>query len=80
MFLKDAIELRIYDLCKKHNITINKLSTICGITQSTVANWKVRPKSNISTITILRICRGMNITIEEFFNNKLFKNNDFDDE
>ena len=80
MYLKEAIELRIDELCKKKGITINKLATICGITQSTLANWKVRPKSNISTITILRICRGMNITIEEFFNNKLFKNNDFDDE
>lgn len=80
MYLKEAIELRIDELCKKKGIIMNKLATICGITQSTLANWKVRPKSNISTITILRICRGMNITIEEFFNNDLFKNNNFDDE
>ena len=60
MYLKEAIELRIDELCKKKGITMNKLATICGITQSTLANWKVRPKSNISTITILRICRGMN--------------------
>ena len=59
---------------------MNKLATICGITQSTLANWRVRPKSNISTITVLRICRGLNITIEEFFNNDLFKNNNFEDD
>lgn len=80
MYLKEAIELRINDICKEKGITINKLATICGITQSTLANWKVRPKSNISTITILRICRGLNITIEEFFNNELFKNNNFEDD
>lgn len=80
MYLKEAIELRIDDLCKEKGITINKLSTICGITQSTLANWKARPKTNISTITILRICRGLNITIQEFFDNSIFKNTDFEDE
>ena len=66
MHLKEAIELRISDICNEKGITMNKLATICGITQSTLANLRVRPKSNISTITILRICRGLNITIEEF--------------
>ena len=69
MFLKDAIELKI-----------NKLCIICGITQSTLANLKVRPKTNISTVTILRICRGLNITLRDFFNDPLFLDNYFDDE
>jgi DNA-binding Xre family transcriptional regulator len=80
MFLKEAIEERINNLCKENNITINKLATICGITQSTLANWKVRNKTNITTLTILRICRGLNITINDFFDDDLFRNNEFDDE
>lgn len=80
MYLKDAIEIRINNLCHKNNITINKLCTICGITQSTIANLKARPKTNISTLTILRICRGLDISIEEFFNDPLFKNNNFEDD
>ena len=80
MYLKDAIEIRINNLCHKNNITINKLCTICGITQSTIANLKARPKTNISTLTILRICRGLDISIEEFFNDTLFKNNNFEDD
>lgn len=80
MFLKDAIEIRINNLCKERNITINKLCTICGITQSTLANLKVRSKTNISTLTILRICRGLNISIEEFFHDSLFENNEFEDD
>lgn len=80
MYLKDAIELRINELCKEQNITINKLCTICGITQSTLANLKVRPKTNISTLTILRICRGLNITLQDFFCDELFCNTYFDDE
>ena len=45
MYLKDAIKIRINNLCKEQNITINKLCTICSITQSTLANLKVRPKT-----------------------------------
>ncbi len=80
MFLKDAIELRINNLCFEHNITINKLCTICGITQSTLANLKVRPKTNISTLTIFRICKGLNMTLPDFFNDPLFENNEFEDD
>ena len=80
MFLKDAIEIRIDNLCEEKNITINKLCIISGITQSTLANLRARPKMNISTLTLLRICRGLNITLEEFFNDPIFKNNDFDDD
>ena len=80
MFLKEAIEMRINDLCEEKGITINKLCTICGITQSTLANWRVRPRTNISTLTILRICRGLEITMEEFFDDELFENDEFDDE
>ena len=76
MFLKDAIEMRIKNLCKENDITINKLCTICGITQSTLANLKARTRTNMSTLTILRICRGLNITLEDFFNDDLFKNNE----
>ena len=80
MYLKDAIETRINNLCEEQNITINKLCTICGITQSTLANFKVRPRSNISTLTVLRICRGLNISIEDFFHDPLFKSNEFEDD
>ena len=80
MFLKDAIEMRINNLCEERNITINKLCTICGITQSTLANLKARPKTNVSTITLLRICRGLNISLQEFFSDSIFTNTDFEDE
>ena len=80
MFLKDAIQIKIDKLCDERNITINKLCLICGITQSTLANLKVRPQTNVSTLTILRICRGLNISLEDFFFDDIFKTNEFDDD
>jgi DNA-binding Xre family transcriptional regulator len=38
MNIDEAVKNRILELCAEKNITINKLGTICGITQSTLKN------------------------------------------
>ena len=75
MYLREAIVLRINELCNKKNITINKLSTICGITQSTLANWKVREKTNVNgDVVILTVNFNKNTVIK----NNVVYNTNFD--
>lgn len=70
----EATRLRIKELCCEKNITVNKLSTICGITQSTLNNI-ISGRNNSTTIsTIKKICDGLDISIQEFFNSELFLN------
>ena len=76
MFLSSAIKIRIEQLCKEKNITINKLCTICGITQSMLANITSRPNTNLTILTI----RGLNINISDFFNSSLFNIDTLDDD
>ena len=72
MNIGEATKLRVIELCKNNDITVNKLSTICGITQSTLSNI-VGGRNNSTTIsTIKKICDGLNISIQEFFNSELF--------
>ncbi len=78
MYLADAIEKRIQSLCAERNITINKLCTICGITQSTINNLIHRKKQSATILTVMRICRGLNIKIKDFFDDPLF--DDLDDD
>ena len=74
MCIGEAVKLRILELCHKNNITVNKLSTICGITQSTLNNI-VSGRNNSATIsTIKKICDGLEITIQDFFNSDIFVN------
>lgn len=80
MLLSTAIKNRIYELCKDRKITINKLCTICGITQSTLANINTRPNTNLSVLTVMRICRGLNMPLSDFFNSPLFDVNKLDDD
>ncbi|MBQ3023647.1 MAG: helix-turn-helix transcriptional regulator [Clostridia bacterium] len=74
MNIGEAVKLRIIDLCKKNSITVNKLATECGITQSTLNNI-VSGRNNSTTIsTIKKICDGLGISIQEFFASELFDN------
>lgn len=80
MYLKDAVESRINKLCNERNISINKLCTVCGITQSTLANLKSRPNSQVTILTIMRICRGIGISLQDFFNDSDFDISNIDDD
>ncbi len=69
-----AVKLRIIELCEENNITVNKLSTLCGITQSTLNNI-VSGRNNSTTVsTVKKICDGLNISVTEFFQSSLFEN------
>ena len=73
MTIGEAVRERILELCAERDMTINKLSTISGITQSTVNNI-VGGRNNSTTVsTIQKLCDGLGITIVEFFNNDRFK-------
>lgn len=78
MFLSDAIKNRILYFCKERNITLNKLCTICGITQSTLNNLVHRENKSITILTVLRICNGLEIEIKDFFDDPLFSELDDD--
>ena len=61
------------ELCREHDISVNKLSSMSGVTQSTVNNI-VSGRNNSATVsTIKKLCDGLGITIEEFFNSELFR-------
>ncbi len=70
----EAVKNRILELCKEHNITLNKLATVSGVTQSTLNNI-VSGRNNSTTIsTIKKICDGLGINIQEFFSSDIFNN------
>lgn len=76
MNIGTAVKERILELCTTNNISINKLSLMCGITQSTLNNI-VSGRNNSTTVsTVKKICDGLNISIQEFFSSELFKNLD----
>ena len=73
MNIGEAVKERILELCREHDISVNKLSSMSGVTQSTVNNI-VSGRNNSATVsTIKKLCDGLGITIEKFFNSELFR-------
>lgn len=74
MNIGDAVKERILELCMENNISVNKLCSLSGVTQSTVNNI-VSGRNHSTTIsTIKKLCDGLGITIEDFFTSELFRN------
>ena len=73
MTIGEAVRQRIIQLCQERDISINKLSSISGVTQSTVNNIVSGRNHSATVSTIKKLCDGLGITIDEFFRSDLFK-------
>ena len=72
MFIKEAVEKRIVELCSKRGIAINALTNISGVSPSTVYSILNEKSQNPGICSIKKICDGLDITIREFFDSDLF--------
>ena len=73
MNIGEAVKERILELCRERDISINRQSSMSGVTQSTVNNI-VSGRNHSTTIsTIKKLCDGLGITIEDFFHSDLFR-------
>lgn len=72
MTVGSAVKERILQLCEERELSINRLATISGVTQSTVNNI-ISGRNNSATVsTIKKLCDGMGITLGEFFSTPTF--------
>ncbi len=79
MKLSEAMSKKLLKICEERDISINKLATICLLTQSTVQNIIECNSVNPKLLTIVRICDGLGITLKDFFSDDLFTNIDRED-
>ncbi|MCI7029189.1 MAG: helix-turn-helix transcriptional regulator [Eubacteriales bacterium] len=72
MTISEAVTKRLLELCGERGLTINKLCTLSGVTQSTVSDIVNRNTSNTGIATIKKLCDGLEISIRAFFDSPLF--------
>lgn len=63
MNVKDAVVLRLQEICAENNITYNDLANRSGITPSTIYSMMDKSRRDISIITIKKICDGLELTL-----------------
>lgn len=72
MTVKDAVAVRLQDICARRGIRINELANISGITPSTVYSLLDSRRRDVSVATVKKLCDGLNITLAEFFTAPVF--------
>ena len=72
MRIGEAVRVRIVQLCEEREISVNKLSNISGVTQSTVNNIVSGRNRSATISTIKKLCDGFGITVQDFFDAEQF--------
>lgn len=80
MTYSDAVIKRLTDLCSKKNITINKLATLSGITQSTVDNLMKGKTRNPKLKTLHKLAVGLDMTVSQLLDFPEMNETAFEDE
>ena len=80
MTYSDAIMKRLTEICQERKITINKLATLSGITQSTMRDLMIGKTKNPKLKTLHKIAVGLNMTVSELLDFKELNEFVFDDE
>ena len=63
----ETVAKRITELCAERDITINALSYISGVPNSTIKGIYYKRSNNPGITNIKKICDGFGITLGEFF-------------
>lgn len=80
MTYSDVIIKRLIELCDERKITVNKLATLSGITQSTVDNLIKGKTRNPKLKTLHKLAIGLNMTVSELLDFPEMNETIFEDE
>lgn len=73
MQMKDAVVLRLDEICQERRIKYNELATLSGVTPSTVYSLMDKRRRDLSVVTLKKLCDGLEISFVEFFDNNIFR-------
>ncbi len=72
MLTKEAVAKRIIELCENHDIAVNSLANLSGVSPSTVYSMLNEKSQNPGIVSIKKLCDGLNITLRQFFDSDIF--------
>ena len=76
MTIGEAVRERIFELSRINDISITRLCYLSGVTQSTVNNIVSGRNNSANISTIKKLCDGLGITIQDFFDSSCFQDLD----
>lgn len=72
MYLSNALRTRIEKIMIDNKTNGNKLSLTSGLDRSTISKFLKGKNKSITIETITLICQASNISLKDFFDDKIF--------
>lgn len=79
MDLSQAVRIRINNLIDERSLNVSKLSTLAGISRSTLSKFLAGKRKIIRLDMIEYICEALNMKLKDFFNDSIFDNIEMED-
>lgn len=80
MTYSDAIAKRLLEICHEQNITVNQLSTLSGISHTTIHDLVTGKSKNVKLKTLHKIAVGLNMTVSQLLDFPEMNETMFEDE
>ena len=78
MTIAETIAKRTRDLLMEKDMTQYRLEHSMGIPHRTLLNITTAKHNSANIKTVFQICRGLGVTMQEFFNDPIFENSELD--
>jgi len=73
MSIREVVANRIVALCYEKNMTFNALARVSAVPPSTLKNVISGVSTNPGIVTIKKICDGLEISVNDFFDTDEFR-------
>lgn len=80
MTYADAIAKRLLEICHERNITVNHLSTLSGISHTTIHDLVTGKSKNVKLKTLHKIAVGLDMTVSQLLDFPEMNETMFEDE
>ena len=79
MLLCTAVRQRIINIATDEEISLHKLALSSGIPYSTLSSFMNGKSNSLTLTTLLHLCEGAHMELQDFFKDPLFKDVEADD-
>lgn len=73
-YIEKQLEFAGHALCLERGIAVNTLANLCGVAPSTIYSMLNTKSKHPGVVSIQKICDGLGISVQEFFDDPLFEN------
>ena len=79
MLLCTAVRQRIINIAAKEGVSLHKLALSSGIPYSTLSSFMNGKSTSLTLTTLLHLCEGAHMELQDFFKDPLFKDVEAED-